>query len=298
MAMQVRKKFGEILVEAGVITEKILATALQAQKKSGLALGRILEDMAVVSAWDIATILARQFDLPCIQHIPAPLIAEDLFRVIDCDLAIEKNVFPLGIEQGLLRLAISNPLDSVALDKIAFTTGLRIKPVLATPLEIFKAIKLYYLNEQNSGNSCCDKVLVVDEDDLYRGTICANIRQAGYQPLFADNATTAVQLTLQEQPHLTLLSTTVGALNGRELFQALQGGAAPRQRPVIALSTLSSPEEEAALLSMGFFDVVFKPLNYVRLLARIERTMRFFYPDGAPSTDPPSLPQGVLSSYS
>ena len=72
--MQIRKRFGEILVEAGVITDNILTAALQAQKKSGLALGRILEDMGAISDWDIATILARQFNLRAVQTISAPAI--------------------------------------------------------------------------------------------------------------------------------------------------------------------------------------------------------------------------------
>ena len=55
-----------------------------------------------------------------------------------------------------------------------------------------------------------------------------------------------------------------------------------RNRPVIALSPIGSPEEEAALLGMGFFDVIFKPINYVRLLSRIERTIRFFYHEQIP----------------
>ncbi len=276
--MQLRKKFGEILVEAGVISEKVLTAALQAQKKTGLALGRILEDMGAISDWDIATILAQQFNLATIQRIPAPLVPQNFFQVIDCDLAIKKNIFPLELKPGSIKLAISNPLDFAALDKIAFKTGLRIEPVLATPTEIYKAIKRYYLNEGASSSSgTCNKVLILGEKEMYRGTICATIRKAGYIPLFAESGTEAIKFSLQDNPHLILLSTTSHMENARTLLQTLQNNIATQNRPVIALSPVSSPEEEAALLGMGFFDVVFKPINYVRLLARIERTMRFFY---------------------
>ncbi len=280
--MQLRKKFGEILVEAGVITDSVLTAALQAQKKSGLALGRILEDMGAISDWDIATILARQFNLEAVQKISAPAIPENLLQVIDCDIAIKKNIFPLELKDKLLRLAISNPLDFDTLDKIAFKTGLRIEPVLATPTEIFKAIKRYYLHEGSSKDSAPNKVLIVDENDLYRGTICANIRKAGYQPFFADSTTAAIKLALQENPHLILISTTGNTAHTKMLIQTLQHNVATQNRPLIALSASSSLEEEAALLGMGFFDVIFKPLNYVRLLARIERTIRFFYHEQIP----------------
>jgi PleD family two-component response regulator len=280
--MQIRKRFGEILVEAGVITDNVLTAALQAQKKSGLALGRILEDMGAISDWDIATILARQFNLRAVQTISAPAIPENLLQVIDCDMAIKKNVFPLELKDGLLKLAISNPLDFDTLDKIAFKTALRIEPVLTTPTEIFKAIKRYYMQEESTKDSVPNKVLIVDENDLYRGTVCANIRNAGYQPFFADSTTAAIKLAMQENPHLILLSTTGNTAHTKMLIQTLQNNVATQNRPVIALSAISSPEEEAALLGMGFFDIIFKPLNYVRLLARIERTLRFFYHEQIP----------------
>jgi CheY-like chemotaxis protein len=280
--MQIRKKFGEILVEAGVITNSVLATALQAQKKSGLALGRILEDMGAISDWDIVTILARQFNLVTVQKISAPATPENLLQVIDCDMAIKKNIFPLELKDGLLRLAISNPLDFDTLDKVAFKTSLRIEPVLATPTEIFKAIKRYYLCEEPDKQSAPNKVLIVDENNLYRGTVCANLSKAGYRPFFADSTTTAIKLALQESPHLILLSTTSNMAHSKMLFKTLRNNVATHNRPFIALSAINSPEEEAALLGMGFFDIIFKPLNYVRLLARIERTIRFFYHEQIP----------------
>ncbi|APG28367.1 hypothetical protein A7E78_11205 [Syntrophotalea acetylenivorans] len=280
--MQIRKRFGEILVEAGVITDSVLKTALQAQKKSGLALGRILEDMGAISDWDIACILARQFNLSAIQTISAPVIPENLQQVIDCDMAIKKNIFPIELKDGLLKLAISNPLDFDTLDKIAFKTTLRIEPVLATPTEIFKAIKRYYMHEEPTKASAPNKVLIIDENDLYRGIVCANLRNAGYQPFFATSTMAAVKLAMQENPHLILLSTTGNTAHAKKLIQNLQNNVVTQSRPVIALAAISSPEEEAALLSMGFFDVVFKPVNYVRLLARIERTIRFFYHEQIP----------------
>ena len=280
--MQLRKKFGEILVEAGVITNSVLTTALQAQKKSGLALGRILEDMGAISDWDIATILAQQFNLAAIQKISAPVIPENLLQVINCDVAIKKNIFPLELKDGLLRLAISNPLDFDTLEKIAFKTSLRIEPVLATPTEIFKAIKRCYLCEESNKQSAPNKILIVDENDLYRGTVCANLSKAGYQPFFADSTTAAIKLALQENPHLILLNTTSNTAQAKMLIKTLQNNVATQNRPFIALSATNSPEEEASLLGMGFFDITFKPLNYVRLLARIERAIRFFYHEQIP----------------
>jgi hypothetical protein len=46
--MSRRKRFGEILVEAGVVKEEQLAQALEKQKGSRKRLGQILEELGVV----------------------------------------------------------------------------------------------------------------------------------------------------------------------------------------------------------------------------------------------------------
>lgn len=280
--MRTRKRFGESLVEAGVITEQSLISALQAQKKSGLALGRILEDMGTISDWDIVVVLGEQFNLRVLQTIPAKNLTEPLQRIIDCDTAIRKTVFPLELKDGLLRLAISNPLDFDTQEKIAFQTGLRIEPVLATPTEIFRAIKRCYVKTESTSNTSLDKVLIVDEQDLYRGTICSNLRKAGFQPFFSSSILEATKLALRDSPHLILLSTTGNMVYTKMQVERLQNNPTTENRPLMALSAYGTPEEEAALLGMGFFDIAFKPLNYTRLLARMERALRFFYHERIP----------------
>ncbi len=282
--MRTRKRFGESLVEAGVITEQTLAAALQAQKKSGLALGRILEDMGAISDWDIALVLGRQFNLSVLQTIPAKSLAPALQQIIDCDTAIRKTVFPLELKDNLLRLAISNPLDFDTQSKIAFQTGLKIEPVLATPTEIFRAIKRCYIKTESSSGASLNKVLIIDEQDLYRGTICTNLRKAGFQPFFSCSIQEATTLALRDSPHLILLSITGNMAYTKMQLDQLQNTPTTENRPLMALSASGTPEEEAALFGMGFFDIVFKPLNYTRLLARMERTLRFFYHERIPHT--------------
>jgi len=66
-------------------------------------------------------------------------------------------------------------------------------------------------------------------------------------------------------------------MTGVELFRILQSNVATREIPVIALSAKSSPEEEARLLEMGFFDFVSKPANLARLVARVKRALKIVY---------------------
>ena len=51
-----RKRFGEILVEAGAVSEAVLQSALEKQKGTGQRLGVVLEEMGVISEKDIAVV--------------------------------------------------------------------------------------------------------------------------------------------------------------------------------------------------------------------------------------------------
>lgn len=64
-----RKRFGEILVEAKVLSEEILSRALERQRGTGRRLGQVLEDMGVVTEKDIAAALARQFGFKTVANI-------------------------------------------------------------------------------------------------------------------------------------------------------------------------------------------------------------------------------------
>lgn len=276
-------KFGEILLQAGVITDTDLEAALSAQLRSGMALGKILEDRGLISDRDIVDILARQFNLPVIETIQEPISPETTLEIIDCDNALKMMVFPLGIRNDCVEVAISNPLDFNTLDRLAFKTGRHIRPVLATPTAIFKAIKSFYLQELKEEASPGTYFLVIDDHDLYRSTICSNLKRNGYLPLFAVTVAEAIHIAQQSKPRLILVDTCMKAISSQMIFEQLQQNDYTSNCPIVALTANNTAEEEAFLLRLGFFDVIAKPLNYTRLQARIERAVYFYYHSAASS---------------
>ena len=287
-------KFGQILLEAGVITETDLKTALSAQLKNGLALGQILEDWGLISDRDIVDILARQFSLPVIDTIAEAPDPETLLEIIDCDSALKKMVFPLRIRNGGVEMAISNPLDFNTLDRLAFKTGRHIRPVLATPTAIFKAIKRFYLQEPVEDTTLGNYLLIIDDHDPYRSTICSNLKRDGYLPFFAVTIEEAIRIAQQSAPRLILVDTCMKALSPQTIFEQLQQNESTGKCPILALTANNTAEEEAFLLRLGFFDVITKPLNYTRLEARIERALLFYYHRAAsPFTPSDRQPQAL-----
>lgn len=273
--MNNRKKFGEMLLEMGVISESDLDNALSRQRLSKKPLGQVFEELGVICDVDILRILAQQFNLKKVEEIGRPPVPKKVLELIDAEMALENLFFPLGINNGKLFLATSNPLDFSAMDKLTFRTGLQIVPFLATPTEITRAIRKYYLKETAADDNQNQRLLVVDDQQSYRVTLCNHLQKEGYAVLQADQGADALKQVLSRAPQLILLETGLRGMDGKDVFRTLQTNSLTRQIPVIALSTRAYPEEEAKFLDMGFFDFIAKPYNFIRLMARVRRALSF-----------------------
>ncbi|MBW2689659.1 MAG: response regulator [Deltaproteobacteria bacterium] len=282
--MAKRKRFGEILIEAGVVDEHQLERALEKQKGTGRRLGQVLEEIGVVTERDIAAVLARQFGFKTVANIARATFSKELLALCDSDMAMNKMLFPLKKEGSTLFLAMVNPLDIEIIDNLSFKCGLRIVPCVTTPTEIQSAVNRHYLNivDQSHEPDTWWTVLVVDDQDLVRSAILAALKREGYNLLEASNGADGLKLAIQKKPHLIISDTVMPRMDGYEMFRAIQGNLDIKHIPVIALSSKSSAEEEAKLLEMGYFDFIAKPINPVRLVARTRHALRIIYGSSPP----------------
>ena len=286
--MSKRKLFGQILVEAGVISETLLNQALQKQQGSGKRLGLVLEEMGIVSEKDVAVVLSRQFGFKTVQNLTKFSFADDLLALVDGDTALMRHIFPLKLEGKSLYLAMANPLDIETIDNLTFRTGLRIIPCVTTSAEILSAIQKHYLVEKivatDNKNEADDwwRILVVDDQEMVRAAIAAAMKREGYQVSEAANGAEGLKLACQHPPHLIISDTVMPRMDGFEMFRALQSQIATRTVPVIALSSRATPEEEARLLDAGYFDFISKPINPIRLTSRVRRALRICYGEHPP----------------
>jgi hypothetical protein len=141
------KKLGEMLVEAGLLDDFQLSSALSHQRNWGGKLGAVLMELDFVREEDIARILGEKLRIPYF-NLFEPEIDETVTKLIKADIAKKFNVVPARREKGTLLLAMSDPLDIGAIDEIRFITGLNIKPTIALESEIRDAIRKYYDHEE------------------------------------------------------------------------------------------------------------------------------------------------------
>jgi type IV pilus assembly protein PilB len=144
-----RKKLGELLVAAGVLEEKHLATALAEQRKWGGRLGRTLVELGFVDEMTMCAALSRQLQMPAIDLSSAtlPPRVTDLLPV---DLCERYGVMPVAGDRSrrILRVATSDPTNQDALREIGFRAGLKIEPMVAAPSDIDRAIRRFYYGEK------------------------------------------------------------------------------------------------------------------------------------------------------
>ena len=138
-----RKKIGECLVQAGLITETDLQTALVEHKRSGERLGSVLVRMNLATERQIAKALAYQLGFSYVnlsENPPDPTAVV----LIPKDVALKRTCIAIAVEKNLLTVAMSDPLLFTLVQDLEFQTGYRIKQVVATRAEIVDAIHASY----------------------------------------------------------------------------------------------------------------------------------------------------------
>ena len=138
-----RKKLGECLVQAGLITETDLQSALSEHKRSGERLGTVLVRMNLATERQIAKALAYQLGFSYVNLAENPPDPAAVI-LIPKDVALKRTCIAIAVEKNLLTVAMSDPLLFTLVQDLEFQTGYRIKQVVATRAEIVEAIHSAY----------------------------------------------------------------------------------------------------------------------------------------------------------
>ncbi|HVE99379.1 MAG TPA: ATPase, T2SS/T4P/T4SS family [Mycobacteriales bacterium] len=135
-----RRRIGEVLVQAGVVTEEDVLNCL-AQQAAQTASRRIrLGDMLVARGFaterDIARSLSEILGLPMSELANAE-VSPEVARRLPRSVAERFLVMPIATDGDQLTVAMGDPTDIVALDDVRLYTKMRaIKVVIATPTAI------------------------------------------------------------------------------------------------------------------------------------------------------------------
>ncbi len=128
---RVRKRLGEMLVEAGLIDEARLPELLAEQRRSGMRLGDFLVSRGIVKEEAIIDLLSRQLQIPKLDF-ERQSVDPRLATLIPQEMATKRQVAPLARDEFTLKVAMVDPMDLQVLDEIERATGLEVEPYICS----------------------------------------------------------------------------------------------------------------------------------------------------------------------
>jgi two-component system phosphate regulon response regulator PhoB len=117
-------------------------------------------------------------------------------------------------------------------------------------------------------------ILVVEDEPAIQELIAYNLRQAGHQPLRADNAEQALNLVSNALPDLVLLDWMLPGMSGIDLARRLRNDKRTKTVPIIMLTARSEEPDKLHGLETGADDYITKPFSPRELNARIKAVLR------------------------
>ncbi len=117
------------------------------------------------------------------------------------------------------------------------------------------------------------KILVVDDEADALEVLGFKLREAGYEPLFAADGTTALTLARTERPALVVLDLMLPEIDGLEVCRLLRRDPATAGLPVIMLTAKATETDRIVGLEIGADDYVTKPFSPRELVLRIKKVL-------------------------
>ena len=139
-------RIGDLLVEAGAITEDQLQQALVVQKETGGRLGNVIMDLGFISRELLITVLTTQMGIDYVE-LKTVKIDDAVINLIPEPLVRKHKAMPIAFDDhnaNILKVAMADPMDLSAIDDLSIASGYQVDPLIAFEEDINDAIGKYY----------------------------------------------------------------------------------------------------------------------------------------------------------
>ena len=119
------------------------------------------------------------------------------------------------------------------------------------------------------------KIVLADDEQFIAIAYKDGLERAGYQVTVAHDGAEALESIKAVKPDLVLLDLIMPKLNGFEVLKAVKSDADLKSIPVMVLSNLSQPTDEAEVKAQGAIDFIVKAdISLQDLLNRISQVLK------------------------
>jgi general secretion pathway protein E len=142
---------GEILVRRGALTPEGLEQALNVAREKSSRLTDVLLATRVVEETQLVRALAEEMGLTFREKIETTGVSAELLERIPIAFARQNRVVPLGERDGVIEVAVADPLNPFPIDDLRTLLGRAVEPIAAPGEAIDDAInRLYERKDENA----------------------------------------------------------------------------------------------------------------------------------------------------
>ncbi|PSU32776.1 GspE/PulE family protein [Photobacterium lutimaris] len=148
MALRLRKRLGDLLIEEGIVSPDMLGQALDNQQSTGRKLGDTLISLGFLSEQQMLQFLSRQLDIPLVDLNRLTIDTNAVALLAEVH-ARRLRALVLSEQDGMVRVAMSDPADLAAQEAVYDQLGqYRIELVIASERQLITAFDRYYRRTQ------------------------------------------------------------------------------------------------------------------------------------------------------
>ena len=114
------------------------------------------------------------------------------------------------------------------------------------------------------------KILLVEDNEMNRDMLSRRLERRGYRVAIALDGEQGVAMAGSEAPDLVLMDMSVPVLDGWEAARRLKAVPETRAIPIIALTSHAMVGDREKAIEAGCDDYDTKPVEFQRLLEKIE----------------------------
>lgn len=149
------------LVRDNLIKYEDLETAEQVAKAQNTNLGQVLINSGIIRENVLLKFLESKLHIPYV-NLDDYSLDKKCLSYINFNNAQKYKVIPLFEIEGILTVAMSDPLDLFAIDKIVEDAKCEIEPVISSESAVLKKIEEYYRSENSVG-----QIFISDDQPKY-----------------------------------------------------------------------------------------------------------------------------------
>jgi general secretion pathway protein E len=163
-----KKLLGEILIEKEGLNKEQLEECIELQKQDGRRIGEILLEKGYITETALLEALSIQNGVPYLDRIDGDVVDKELLTQVPLAFVKKNKMIPLYADDGIVTVAVADPLNIQPLDDISLLLHRDVEMVLTRERNIIDAINLYYHHDVHAAEKVVEEMR---EEERERGEV-------------------------------------------------------------------------------------------------------------------------------